>query len=279
MEWVETTGKTVDEAKELALDQLGVAADEAEFEIVEAPRPGLFGRLRGEARVRSRVRPAELRPKRDRRRRKVEKSDEEESVTSEHEQLASEATPTVASAPAAQSRAPRPTPDPSQGTVPEEPDASPDEVGAAAVKFVSGLVEAMGFEATTSLQSNGTELDVVVDGQQLGLLIGPGGRTLLSIQNLARVAAQRRLGDHDTRLRVDVAGYRARRKAALEEFAAKLVADVKTSGVSRALEPMPSVDRKIIHDALSGVDGVSSRSEGDDPYRRVIVSPASTGDS
>ncbi len=278
MEWVETTGKTVDEAKELALDQLGVAADEAEFEIVEAPRPGLFGRLRGEARVRSRVRPAELRPKRDRRRRK-EKPDEEESVTSEHDQLAGEATPTVASAPAPQSRASRPTPDPSQETVPEEPDASPDEVGAAAVKFVSGLVEAMGFEATTSLQSNGTELDVVVNGQQLGLLIGPGGRTLLSIQNLARVAAQRRLGDHDTRLRVDVAGYRARRKAALEEFAAKLVADVKTSGVSRALEPMPSVDRKIIHDALSGVDGVSSRSEGDDPYRRVIVSPASTGDS
>lgn len=278
MEWVETTGKTVDEAKELALDQLGVAADEAEFEIVEAPRPGLFGRLRGEARVRSRVRPAELRPKRDRRRRK-EKPDEEESVTSEHDQLAGEATPTVASAPASQSRAPRPTPDPSQETVPEEPDASPDEVGAAAVKFVSGLVEAMGFEATTSLQSNGTELDVVVNGQQLGLLIGPGGRTLLSIQNLARVAAQRRLGDHDTRLRVDVAGYRARRKAALEEFAAKLVADVKTSGVSRALEPMPSVDRKIIHDALSGVDGVSSRSEGDDPYRRVIVSPANTGDS
>ncbi|CAN5692294.1 hypothetical protein BH18ACT3_BH18ACT3_00320 [soil metagenome] len=278
MEWVETTGKTVDEAKELALDQLGVAADEAEFEIVEAPRPGLFGRLRGEARVRSRVRPAELRPKRDRRRRK-EKPDEEESVTSEHDQLAGEATPTVASAPASQSRASRPTPDPSQETVPEEPDASPDEVGAAAVKFVSGLVEAMGFEATTSLQSNGTELDVVVNGQQLGLLIGPGGRTLLSIQNLARVAAQRRLGDHDTRLRVDVAGYRARRKAALEEFAAKLVADVKTSGVSRALEPMPSVDRKIIHDALSGVDGVSSRSEGDDPYRRVIVSPANTGDS
>ncbi|MEJ7721735.1 MAG: Jag N-terminal domain-containing protein [Ilumatobacteraceae bacterium] len=51
MEWVETTGKTVDEAKELALDQLGVAADEAEFEVVESPRPGLFGRLRGEARA------------------------------------------------------------------------------------------------------------------------------------------------------------------------------------------------------------------------------------
>ena len=57
MEWVETTGRTVDEAKELALDQLGVHEEDAEFDVVEEPRPGLFGRMRGEARVRARVRP------------------------------------------------------------------------------------------------------------------------------------------------------------------------------------------------------------------------------
>ena len=60
MEWVETTARSVDEAMELALDQLGVVADEAEFEILESPRPGLFGRIRGEARVRARVRPGSL---------------------------------------------------------------------------------------------------------------------------------------------------------------------------------------------------------------------------
>ena len=69
MEWVVVTAKTVDAAKELALDQLAVAADDAEFEVLEEPRPGLFGRLRGEARVRARVRPAAVRPKRDRRER------------------------------------------------------------------------------------------------------------------------------------------------------------------------------------------------------------------
>ena len=57
MQWVETTGRTVDEAKAMALDQLGVDVDDAEFEVVEEPRPGLFGRVRGEARVRARVRP------------------------------------------------------------------------------------------------------------------------------------------------------------------------------------------------------------------------------
>ena len=68
MEWVETTARTIEEAQELALDQLGVVADEAEFEVLATPKPGLFGRLRGEARVRARVRPAPVRPKQDRRR-------------------------------------------------------------------------------------------------------------------------------------------------------------------------------------------------------------------
>ena len=68
MEWVETTARTIEEAKELALDQLGVVADDADFEILATPKPGLFGRIRGEARVRARVRPAPVRPKQDRRR-------------------------------------------------------------------------------------------------------------------------------------------------------------------------------------------------------------------
>lgn len=67
MEWVETTGKSVDEAKSIALDRLGVADEDAEFEILEEPKPGLFGRVRGEARVRARVKPKSPRAKNDRR--------------------------------------------------------------------------------------------------------------------------------------------------------------------------------------------------------------------
>ena len=70
MEWVETTARTIEEAKELALDQLGVHEEDAEFDVVEEPRPGLFGRIRGEARVRARVRPTQPRPKAERRERK-----------------------------------------------------------------------------------------------------------------------------------------------------------------------------------------------------------------
>jgi spoIIIJ-associated protein len=72
MEWVETTGKSLDEAKEQALDRLGIGPDDAEFEILEEPRVGLFGRTRGEARVRARVKPTTVRPKQDRRTRRKE---------------------------------------------------------------------------------------------------------------------------------------------------------------------------------------------------------------
>lgn len=150
-----------------------------------------------------------------------------------------------------------------------------DEVRAAAELFAAGLVQAFGLEGTTSATVDGNEIDVRVDatGDGLGLLIGPGGRTLLAIQDLARVAAQRRLGDHETRLRIDVAGYREKRRIALEQFAEGVAAKVKESGVARSLEPMPSSDRKVIHDTLTNVDGVLSRSEGEDPHRRIIVSP------
>ena len=150
---------------------------------------------------------------------------------------------------------------------------SPQEVGDAAVTFMDGLVEAFGETGTSGLEVDGTELDLQVDGEGLGLLVGPGGRTLNAIQDLARVSAQRRLGDHETRLRIDVSGYRARRSEALQRFAADVAESVRDSGSARALEPMNSADRKVIHDALNDEDGVESRSEGDDPNRRIVVQP------
>jgi spoIIIJ-associated protein len=150
----------------------------------------------------------------------------------------------------------------------------PAEVGKAASEFLSGLVEAFGGKGTVSVHREEDELEVRVDGQDLGLMVGPGGATLLAIQDLTRVASQRRLGDQDTRLRVDIAGYRERRREALSRFALKVAEEVKASGSARALEPMPSADRKIVHDTLIEVDGVDTRSEGEEPRRRVVVEPA-----
>jgi spoIIIJ-associated protein len=283
MEWVETTGKTVEEAKDRALAQLGVHPEDAEFEVLEEPKAGLFGRVRGEARVRARVRPTQVRQKIERRDRKRtgqgDKKPREPKAAKEPAAAKQGAAADRASAPK-QPRAPKPQKaavrSGSDTTVNKEEEQVVDaqQVGEEATRFMSGLLEAFGLQGQVSLVQDGEDLEVQVAGDELGLLVGPRGSTLQAVQDLARVASQRRLGDHDTRLRVDVGGYRERRRAALGAFAMKMADEVKSSGVSRVLEPMSSADRKIIHDTLSEVEGIATRSEGDDPYRRVVIAPA-----
>lgn len=288
MEWVETTAKTLDEAREAALDQLGVGLDDAEFDILEEPRPGLFGRMRGEARLRARVRPTQARPKQERRRKsrsdkgdKTEKAGKAGTDTPTRSKQAAPAASDDATPPAASSEpaAPRERTNKQQQQGDEMSDdntvtVTPDEVGAAAVAFMDGLTAAFGLQGTSEISVDGIELELNVVGEELGLLVGPGGRTLNAVQDLARVAAQRRLGDHETRLRIDVAGYRGRREQALIKFSREVAEQVRSSGVARSLEPMTSSDRKVIHDVLNEEDGVASRSVGEDPTRRIIVEPA-----
>ena len=148
------------------------------------------------------------------------------------------------------------------------------QVGEEAQRFVQGLVDAFGVAGTTTVRRDGDDIEVLVEGSDLGLLVGPRGATLQSVQELTRVASQRRLGDHDTRLRVDIAGYRERRREALGRFAQQVAAQVVAEGAAKRLEPMSSADRKIVHDVLSEYDGVVTRSEGDDPQRCVVIAPA-----
>jgi spoIIIJ-associated protein len=147
-------------------------------------------------------------------------------------------------------------------------------VGQAAAEFLKGLVTAFGTTGNVVVSREEDEIEVRVEGNELGLLVGPAGATLLAIQDLTRVASQRRLGDQDTRLRIDIAGYRERRREALSRFAQKVASEVKETGSARMLEPMSSADRKIVHDTLVEFEGVSTRSEGEDPRRRVVVEPA-----
>jgi spoIIIJ-associated protein len=298
MEWVETTAKTVTEAQDRALDQLGVAADEAEFEILDEPKAGLFGRMRGEARVRARVRPTAVRPKQERRPRGRNQKRDGKQSSGRGQQRGSNgdrgaaAASDDAAAPAPEPAESAPAPKPSGGKQSRpkqsrqnkeqrmeqdrpQSDVTPQEVGEAAVAFMSQLATAFGVaDPTTELDVDGTDLDVRVSGAEIGLMVGPGGRTLTAIQDLARVASQRRLGDHETRLRIDVGGYREKRRLALEQFAATVAEQVVETGTPKALEPMPSSDRKAVHDAIIEIDGVTSHSEGDDPRRRVVITPA-----
>lgn len=275
MEWVETTGRTIEEAKNAALEMLGVDVDDAEFEIIEEPKPGLFGRTRGEARVRARVRPTQVRPKterRDRRRREGGRSE------GGRENGRSEGNRNGGRGQGGGERKPRPE---REARPPREPreerpkgdPVDPAVVGAQAVSFLEGLTAAFGLSGKVVLVREDEEMEVQVNGEDLGLLVGPKGNTLLALQDLTRVVAQRRLGDHDTRLRVDVAGYRERRRDALSRFATKVANDVIETGKPRVLEPMASADRKVVHDTLAEIDGVTTRSRGEDPYRQIVVEP------
>jgi spoIIIJ-associated protein len=139
-------------------------------------------------------------------------------------------------------------------------------------RFLEGLLEAFGAEGTVVVHElEEGVLEAAIEGTELGLLIGPKGQTVDAIQELVRSAVPH---DGSTRLRVDVSGYRARRREALSRFARGVAADVLESGRPTALEPMSAADRKIVHDAVNEVAGVRTTSEGEEPRRRVVVHPA-----
>ena len=107
-------------------------------------------------------------------------------------------------------------------------------------------------------------------------MVGQKGATLSALQELTRTVVQRNAeGAKTDRLRVDVAGYRARRTAALRDFAQKLAQEVADTGTEKLLEPMGAADRKVVHDAITEVDGVETGSEGEEPRRRVVIRPTS----
>jgi len=295
MEWVTITAATLEDAKTLALDQLGVAPEDAEVEVLEEPKPGLFGRLRGEAKVRARVRPTSVREtsrrerggrdgeRRGGRSRSRERGgrDGRDGRDGERRRERSD------SRGPARERTPDRERSADDGDVSRDDDVSDNRrrredapkvpvttVRDAATTFLDGLFQAAGLSATVESSIDGEEIDIAVQGDNLTMFVGPRGATLTNLQDITRVVSQRRLGDHDTRLRVDVGGYRQRRKDALGRFALKVANDVQESGTPRILEPMNSADRKIVHDTLANIDGIVTHSEGDDPFRRVVVSRA-----
>jgi spoIIIJ-associated protein len=372
VEWVETTGRSVAEAKDAALDELGVDEADAEFEVLAEAQHGLFGRLRAEARVRARVKPTAPRAKedrrgRDRRKRSESRSPAPTSTATDADtqspvppaaegpqepggsagsagggrRRTREAQPT-ASSPSGPSAAEPAQADSDRSGPPGEPVAVGDAAGAdegsteagsdgrrrrrrgghrpgeaptgaeraraerptprsggadewdddnqakgtavevdldrqaeIAVDFLTKLVAEFGTQAqVTVVKPDPDTVEIQLEGNDLGLLIGPKGQTLVAVQNLTRTAVFNETGGSNGHINVDVSGYRQKRTEALVRFAEQAANHVKTSGQRTALEPMSSIDRKIVHDTISTIDGVSTISEGEEPRRRVVVLPA-----
>jgi spoIIIJ-associated protein len=162
----------------------------------------------------------------------------------------------------------------------EAPAATPEAVeteesdSAASLRELLGRVTAaVGVRARIDVHEDDEAVTAKLSGDDLGLLIGRHGQTIDAIQYLVNVIAWREHGDARKDVVVDAAGYRERRRETLEALAVRIADRVKASGEPAELEPMSSIERRIVHLRLKDVAGVSTRSEGEEPYRYVVVDP------
>ncbi|MCL6638573.1 MAG: protein jag [Firmicutes bacterium] len=201
---IEKTGKTVDEAVGLALNELGVTRDNVEIEVLEEPSKGIFGIIG--------VRPARIR------------------VTCKE--------------------------------------------GAAqrALGMLQDIFNCMNLQVTMKTRENDNELFVDLEGKDLGILIGRRGETLDALQYLVNLSVNKSK-DYKKKIIIDIEGYRSRREETLQKLALKLADKARQRGRSVVLEPMNSQERRIIHTALQGREDIYTFSEGEEPYRKIIISP------
>jgi spoIIIJ-associated protein len=161
-------------------------------------------------------------------------------------------------------------------TPPEAPElAATDEEGEAGVAraLLERSLAALGVPGTVSISENDDEVTATVSGRDLGVLIGRHGQMIDALQYLANAIAHRAVGEERRRIVIDAAGYRARRTATLESLARRSAEQASATGRRVELEPMSSVERRILHEALKDDPEVETESEGSEPHRFVVVIP------
>jgi spoIIIJ-associated protein len=165
---------------------------------------------------------------------------------------------------------------------PEEPrEASPvapdlallEREGDIAADYLEALLDIADLDGDIDIDVEGTRASVSIVGADLSKLVGADGATLEALQELTRLAVARETGTR-SRLMLDIGGYRARRREELSALGRATAQEVKDSGEPRRLDPMTPFERKVVHDAVAEVDGITSESEGEEPQRRIVVRPA-----
>ena len=269
----EATGKTVDEARAKACALLGVQADDlnVSYEVLEMPqKTGFLGLKTTPAKVRV----------------SVEEPDAPAAPVVE-EKVEPEVKPVVEETPAEEPKAEEPAAAPvAEEAAPAEEAAAPAAEGEepevpinieenakvkAAVDYLKEVIALMGVENVTfSAVQKGEATIIRLDGEKLGALIGRRGETMESLSYLASLVANRLEGDY-IKLGLDVAGYRDKRESDLTALAQRIGAKVRKTGRSFAMEPMNPYERRIIHSAISKMEGVRSESKGEGRDRRVVI--------
>jgi spoIIIJ-associated protein len=196
------TAKSIDEAKAMAAAEFGVEESKLAFNVIEEPKKGLFGKVKGDAKVEAEYEPTKA------------------------------------------------------------------EIAA---NYIKSILRNMELDTSLTVTENEEGALIDITGDTSGTIIGRRGETLDAIQYLASMAANRNDKEY-YRISVDSCGYREKRKAILEDLAAKIAKNVIRTGRTSSLEPMNPYERRIIHSAVANIEGVTSKSIGEEPYRKVVIS-------
>lgn len=277
MRTVRITAKTIEVAVAEGLEKLGISREEAVVHVVEQPSSGLFGLIHkkmavvdisapdeeAEEDTVEEASPAEASPAEEAPAAEIPAEEAKEETPAE-EPKAEEAAPEAEEAPAEEKKAER-----------EEPTFDPEEqkkVAEEAKTFLAGVFAGMHLAVTMECRMTEERIMINLVGDGLGILIGKHGQTLDALQYLTNLAAGKSFRHHYFIL-LDVENYRERRQDTLEALARRLAGKVKRTGEEVRLEPMAAGERRIIHLALQDDHAVSTDSEGEAPYRYVVIRP------
>lgn len=244
MEYIEYKGKTVDDAITEACQALTVTSDKLDYEVIDKGSSGILGFGSKPAVIKAKIK--EDKPekkvvkevnKEDKKveKNKVEKAEEKPSK----KEFKADKTSTV------------------------EPAADPKE-------FLENVFKAMDMKVNIDVEKEGNEINIELSGDDMGVLIGKRGQTLDSLQYLTSLVVNKGTSEY-IRVKVDTEDYRKRRKETLENLAKNLAYKVKRTKKSVSLEPMNPYERRVIHSALQNDKYVSTHSEGEEPYRKVVI--------
>ncbi len=266
MDYIEVSAKTVEDALEDAQVKLGVTSDQIEYEVLEKGSTGFLGIGNKPALIRVWKKEMVEDAPENAEEAEVPETDTEEPLEEEMQGSVSGG---------------------EEGEVTEEvtgPDAeekSREDLVACAGNFLKEVLANMGFDDAQiriEMEEDGKSMDVEISGSNMGILIGKRGQTLDSLQYLVSLVVNRH-SDSYVRVKLDTEEYRARRKETLENLARNIAYKVKKTRRPVSLEPMNPYERRIIHFALQNDPYVTTYSEGEEPYRHVIVTLKDEDDS
>ena len=259
MDYIEVRAKTIDDAITDALVQLGVTSDQLDYEVIEKGSAGFLGINRKDAVIKAR--------------KKVVVPEKKEVVT----ETVAEKKPEKKQTASVEKRESVPEKKVEKNDKKEKSEKAAAPIDYAPLvenvkSFLAQVFQAMELEVEiiTKVDEENRMIDVEFKGVEMGMLIGKRGQTLDSLQYLTNLAVNKQ-SDNYVKVKLDTEDYRKRRKETLENLARNIAYKVKRTKRPVSLEPMNPFERRVIHSALQNDKYVSTHSEGEEPYRHVVV--------